>query len=153
MSPVNQLVNTLGQSGETPGTGGFVMQMEYDSSQSGNLVDGTVVAIEANNSGPPFLIKKVTTTPDFLMWGVVVDAPTGGYAPGASVSVLVEGVAQVLFDANNTTQGHLAIQSSTTAGTCTDSATATVGKTLGTILQAVTIASGTALVWVAVHKM
>jgi hypothetical protein len=151
--PVNQLVNTLGQSGETPGTGSFQMQMEYDPAQSGNLNNGNVVAIEANNVGPPFLIKKVTTTPDFLMWGVVVDAPTGGYTPGSSCSILVHGVVQVLFDANNTTQGHLAIQSSTTAGTCTDSATATVGKTLGTILQAVTISSGTALVWVAVGKM
>jgi hypothetical protein len=151
--PVNQLVNTLGQSGETNGTGSFQMVMEYDSAQSGNLLTGNVVAIEANNVGPPFLIKKTTTTPDFLMWGVVVDAPTGGYTPGSAVSVLIEGVVQVLFDANNTTQGHLALQSSTTAGTCTDSATATLGKTLGTILQAVTISSGTALVWVAVHKM
>jgi uncharacterized protein involved in propanediol utilization len=150
--PVNQLVNTLGQSGETPGTGGFVMQMQYDPAASGNLLSGNIVAIETGTT-TPWLIKKATTTPDFLMWGVVVDAPTGGNTPGSSTTVLVEGIAQVLFDANNTTAGHLALQSSTTAGTCTDSATATLAKTLGTILQTLTISSGTALVWVAVHKM
>ena len=150
--PVNQIVNTLGQSGETPGTGSFQMQMEYDSSQSGNLLSGNLVAIETGTT-TPWLIKKATTTPDFLMWGIVVDAPTGGYTPGSSVGVLIEGVVQCLFDANNTTAGHLAIQSSTTAGTLTDSATATLAKTMGTILQTATISSGTALVWVAVHKM
>lgn len=91
--------------------------------------------------------------PDFLMWGIVVDPPTGGYTPGSAVMVLVRGIAQCLFDANNTTAGHLAIQSSTTAGTLTDSATATLAKTMGTILQTATISSGTALVWVAVGKM
>jgi hypothetical protein len=152
--PVNQIVNTLGQSGETPGTGSFQMQMEYDSAQSGNLNTGNVVAIESGTT-TPWLIKKVTTTPDNYMWGVVVDAPTGGYTPGSSVAVLIEGIVQVLFDANNTTAGHGAIQSSTTAGTCTDSGTATItaGRTLGIILQTATISSGTALVWVAVHKM
>jgi hypothetical protein len=150
--PVNQLVNTLGQSGETPGTGSFQMQMEYDVAQSGNLLNGNVVAIETGTT-TPWLIKKTTTTPDFLMWGIVVSAPTGGYTPGSSVDVAVIGVVQALFDANNTTAGHLAIQSSTTAGTLTDSATATLGKTMGTILQTLTISSGTALVWIAALKM
>lgn len=150
--PTNQLVNTLNQSGDGFGTGALVEYFEYDSAQSGNLLNGNVVAIETGTT-TPWLIKKVTTTPDFLMWGVVVTAPTGGYTPGSAVAVLIRGVAQVLFDANNTTAGHLALQSSTTAGTCTDSATATLAKTMGTILQTVTISSGTALVWVAVGKM
>jgi hypothetical protein len=150
--PVNQLVNTLGQSGEGPGTGSFQMQMEYDSAQTVNLLNGNVVAIETGTT-TPWLIKKTTTTADFLMWGVVVDAPAGGYTPGSSCSIAVIGVVQALFDANNTTAGHLALQSTTTAGTLTDSATATLAKTMGTILQTATISSGTALVWIALMKM
>jgi len=150
--PVNQLINTLNQSGEGYETGAFLQVMEYDSAQTGNLLNGTVVAIETGTT-TPWLIKKTTTTPDFLMWGVIVLAPTNGYTPGSACYVVTEGITQVLFDANNTTAGHLALQSSTTAGTCTDSATATLAKTLGTILQTLTISSGTALVWVAVHKM
>lgn len=154
MSPAKQLPNPLAEEGENADYGNLVLVVEYDSAQSGNLVNGTVVAIEtAASQGSTYLIKKATTTPDFLMFGVIVDAPTGGYAPGAACHVLVEGIVGVLFDANNTTAGHLAIQSSTTAGTATDSATATVGKTLGTILNTVTISSGTALVDVYVHKM
>lgn len=152
--PTNQLVNPLAEESEAASYGGFTQYFQYDPAQSGNLLNGTVVAIETPLiAGGTALIKKVTTTPDFLMLGVVVAAPALGYTPGSSVEVLREGVAQVLFDANNTTAGHLAIQSSTTAGTCTDSATATLGKTLGVILQAVTIASGTALVEVLVGKM
>lgn len=150
--PVNQLVNTLGQSGETPGTGAFTMQMEYDSTQVGNLLNGNVVAIETGTT-TPWLIKKTTTTPDALMWGVVSEAPTGGYTPGSSVTIVITGIMQVLFDANNTTAGHVGIQSSTTAGTLTDAASATVNRTMAVVLQTVTIASGTALVWCAVHKV
>lgn len=153
MSPANQITNTLAEEGEAQVMGHHEMECQYDSAASGNLLNGTVVAIEVSDTGPPFLVKKVTTTPDFLMLGVVVGAPTLGVVPGGPVQVLVEGVTQVLFDANNTTHGHLALQSSTTAGTATDSATATLGKTLGVILQTLTISSGTALVWVYVHKM
>jgi hypothetical protein len=155
MSPAKQITNPLAEEGETADNGNLVLVIEYDSAGSGNLVNGTVVAIEtvASATGVTKLIKKVTTTPDFLMLGVIVDAPTGGVAPGQAAHVLVEGIAPVLFDANNTTAGHLALQSSTTAGSATDSATATLGKTLGTILASVTISSGTALVDTYVHKM
>ena len=153
MSPVNQITDPLSEENEAQVIGHFELECVYDSAASGNLTNGMVVAIEVSDTGLPFLVKKATTTPDFLMLGVVVNAPTGGVIPGNVVSILTEGVCQVLFDANNTTHGHLALQSSTTAGTATDSATATLAKTLGTILQSVTISSGTALVWVYVHKM
>lgn len=153
MSPVNQLTNPLAEESESASNGGVVIVVEYDSSQSGNLINGTLVAIETEASDTTILIKKATTTPDFLMLGVIIDAPTGGYAPGAACHVLVEGRVDALFDANNTTAGHLAIQSSTTAGDLTDSATATVGKTMGTILESVTISSGSALVPIYLHKM
>lgn len=89
----------------------------------------------------------------FTQVGVVVGGTTWGVAPvvGGLAMVAVEGLCQVLFDANNTTSGHLALQSSTTDGTATDSATATLGKTLGAILQTVTISTGTALVWCHIH--
>lgn len=154
--PVDQLTNATAQEGETYIGGGQVVETyQYDSSQSGNLVNGTLVAVESLTSPSigPALIKKATTTPDFLMLGVVINAPTGGYTPGSIVEVVVEGWCLALFDANNTTAGHLGLQSSTTAGSLTDSATATLGKTMCTILEAVTISSGTALVPVYVHKM
>lgn len=152
MSPVNQITNPLAEESEAASNGGVVEVWEYDSAQSGNLVNGTLVAVETGAQSPP-LIKKATTTPDFLMLGIIVDAPTGGYTPGSACHVLVEGKVQALFDANNTTAGHLGLQSSTTAGSLTDSATATLGKTMVVVLQTVTIASGTALVWCYVHKM
>lgn len=153
--PNNELVNPLAEESESADYGHYSIMVQYDSAQSGNLVNGTVVAVEGVTSPPtgPFLIKKATTTPDFLMLGVVVNAPTGGYTPGSAVEVLTEGFTQVLFDANNTTQGGLGLQSSTTAGSLTYSATATLGKTMCTILQTLTISSGTALVWCYVHKM
>ncbi len=152
--PVNQLTNPLAEENEPQSNGAVVETLKYDPAASGNLINGTVVSIEVSDTGPPFVIKaSVHTTVDFLMWGVIVGAPTGGYTPGSACLVLVRGIVQVLFDANNTTHGHLAVQSATTDGTATDSATATLAKTLGTILQSVTISSGTALVWVAVGKM
>ena len=149
--PVNQLTNPLAEEGESASYGHHEIEIVYDSAASGNLLNGNVVVIEPTNI--PFVIKKNTTTPDGFLLGVVVGAPTGGYTPGSVVQVLTYGIMQVLFDANNTTAGHFAIQSSTTAGTATDSATATVARTLGVILQTVTISSGTALVWVLVKEM
>ncbi len=152
--PVNQIVNPLSEENEPQGMGHMELECVYDSQASGNLINGTVVSLEVSDTGPPFVIKKsVHTTVDFLMLGVVINAPTGGVVPGGVAQILVEGVCQVLFDANNTTHGHLAVQSATTDGDATDAAGATVGKTLGTILQSATISSGSALVWVYVHKM
>lgn len=155
MSPSKELVNPLAEEGEDASYSSVVEYYQYDPAASGNLVNGNLVCFEdltAPATGP-VLIKKATTTPDFRLLGIVVDAPTGGYTPGSSVAVLVEGVGLALFDANNTVVNNLGIQSSTTAGTLTNSATATVGKTMCVIMEAVTIASGTALVPVYVHKM
>src|SRR5271154_7169587 len=82
--PVNQIVNTLNQSGDGYATGSFQMQMEYDSAQTGNLVNGNIVAIETGTTTPWLIKKTLHGTVDNLMWGVVVDAPTGGYIPGSS---------------------------------------------------------------------
>lgn len=155
MSPVNQLTNPTAEENEGASYGHLEIECVYDSAQSGNLTNGMVVAIETVTAPPtgPLLIKKATTTPDFLMLGVVISAPTGGYTPGSVVQVLIDGICQVLFDANSTTAGHAGIQSSTTAGDLTDNATYTVGKTLATVLQTLTISSGSALVWCYVHKM
>lgn len=103
----------------------------------------------------PIYVDVASTTPDFLTAGVCIGGSSLGSTPvvGGLVMVATEGVVQVLMDANNTTVAHLAITGSTTAGAATDSATATLGKTIGTILQTVTIASGTKLVWVHVHLM
>lgn len=155
MSPSKELQDPLGGEGESSTNSGLVEYYQYDPAASGNLVNGNLVVFEdltAPSTGP-VLIKKATTTPDFRMLGVVVDAPTGGYAPGSSVAVAIDGIVLALFDANNTVVNHLAICSSTTAGTLTDSSTATVGKTMGSILEAVTIGSGTALVPIYLHKM
>jgi hypothetical protein len=154
--PVDQITNPTAEEGEAYLGGGQVVEMyQYDPAASGNLLNGMTVALEALTSPSvgPVLIKKATTTPDFLMLGIVTGAPTGGYTPGQVVEVVVDGYALALFDANNTTAGHLGLQSSTTAGDLTDSATATLGKTMCTILSSVTIASGSALVPVYVHKM
>jgi hypothetical protein len=154
--PVDSIIQPTTEEGESYISGGRVVEYyQYDSAQSGNLVNGTLVAIETLTSPSvgPALIKKATTTPDFLMLGVIVNAPTGGVAPGGIAEVCVEGFCLALFDANNTTAGHLGLQGATTAGSLTDSATATLGKTMCTILESVTISSGTALVPVYVHKM
>lgn len=151
MSPVTSLQNVSAEEGETVIYDVMVETYLYDSAQTVNLNNGNVVVVEVTNK--PFVIKKNTTTADFLLVGVVVNAPTGGYTPGSLVQVCVHGLAQVLMDANNTTAGHLAIQSATTAGTGTDSATATLAKTIGTLLETVTISTGTALVWCLVGKM
>lgn len=154
--PVDQIINSTAEEGETYISGGRVVEYyRYDPSASGNLINGTLVTLEAltSPSTGPVLIDKATTTPDFLMLGVIVNAPTDGVAPGGVAEVCVEGFCLALFDANDTTAGDLGLQSATTAGSLTESATATLGKTMCTILESVTIASGTALVPVYVHKM
>lgn len=125
-----------------PLTNGMVVRISGGYTPSTGVTSTTVVS---STSIP--VIAKATTTPDFQTVGVVVNAPTGGYLSGSIVQVCVKGVAQVLCDANNTTFGHLLITGSTTAGAATDSATATLGKTIATCLQSVTIGSGTALVY------
>jgi hypothetical protein len=150
--PNTQLTNPTGEEGESNSYSLLTIDLLYDSTIASTipLNNGNVVVLEVTNQ--PFVIKKNTTTADFLFIGVVVNAPTGGYLPGQVVEVCTQGITQVLMDANNTTAGHMAVQSATTAGTGTDSATGTLGKTIGTLLETKTIASGTALVWCYVGK-
>ena len=147
--PVDLIGNYNTQEGETYIGGGVVVeQYQYDPAQAGNLVNGNLVVFEdlTTPSIGPVLIKKSTTTADFRMVGIVINAPTGGYVPGSIVQVVVKGWCLALFDANNTVVNNLALQSTTTAGTLTNNAAATLGKTMGVVMEAVTIASGTALV-------
>ena len=51
-------------------------------------------------------------------------------------TVGTEGIVPVNFDTTAPTAGHLALQSTITAGLAGDSATATLGETIGTVLQA-----------------
>jgi hypothetical protein len=145
--PDTQLTEPFGTEGEQWLSNLQIEEYSYDVAQSGNLVNGTVVIFESTSTSQPPLIKAATTTPAFTTAGVIINAPTGGYVPGSIVQVVTHGVTQILCDANNTTSGHLLITGSTTAGTATDSATVTAGKTIARCLQTVTIASGTALVY------
>ena len=153
--PVDQITNPTAQEGETYLSGGQVVELyQFDPAGAGTLVNGSLVALQtltAPSLGPA-LIRPTTTTQGFNILGIVVGAPTGGITPGGIVMVCVEGFALALFGATTTAQ-HLALSSTTTAGICLDSASATLGQTIAVILEAVTIASGTALVPVYVHKM
>ena len=154
--PVDQITNPTAQESEAYISGGRVVEYyQFDSAGSGTMPNGTLVTLQALTSPSvgPALIRQSTTTADFKMLGVVTNAPTGGYLPGQVVEVCVEGFCLALFDAHNTTQGHLGLQSVTTAGSLVDSATATLGQTMCTVLETVVIAAGTALVPVYVHKM
>lgn len=147
MSPSKQLTNPLGTEGESFDTGSQFIYMQFDPAGSGVIINGSVVkqkaVLPALTSEP--LCVLTTSTGDFTFLGIAVDAPAGGYLPGQVVKIQTDGVAQVLFDANNTTYGHLAIQSAATAGNATDSATATLGKTLGVILETTTIGAANTL--------
>jgi hypothetical protein len=146
--PVDQLVDPLAEENENATYGRVVEYFQYNPSASGNIQNGTAVKsidLTAPATGP-ILITPTSTTPDNRFVGIVVDAPTGGYAPGSSVAVCVAGPCLALFDANNTVVNEFGIQGSTTAGTLTISATATLGRKFIVVLEAVTIASGTALV-------
>jgi hypothetical protein len=154
--PVDQIVQPGVQEGETYIASGTVVQTYiYDPAQVGNLVNGNLVSVEALTfpSQGPALIKKSTTTADAFMLGVVINAPTGGYTPGSVVMVQTEGFCLALFDAHNTTAGGYGLQSVTTAGSLVYNAAATNALTMCVVLENVTIASGTALVPVYLHRM
>jgi hypothetical protein len=148
MSPSQQIVNPLGQSGEQPDYGDEFIYVQFNPAGSGVILSGNVVEVAAAVTGDPptiLLCQLTSATGNFEFLGVAVDAPAGGYVPGQVVKIKTAGVAEVLFDdAGNTTFGHLAIQSATVAGQALDSAAATLAKTLGVILETVTVtAAGT----------
>jgi len=152
--PVDQLVNPLAGENEGASYGRVVEYFQYDPAGSGNLQNGQAVKFEdltAPSTGP-LLITSTSTSPDNRFVGIVVDAPTGGYTPGSSVAVCVLGPCLALFDANNTVVNEFGIQGSTTAGTLTISSTATLGRKFIVVCEAVTIASGSALVPVIIQN-
>ena len=148
----------------SPSIGNQHVSIELDVN-SATLPIGTLVELEAyagpGTGNPPTLprIQASSETPDNLVLGVL----TGGKSVGVSTSiaggslgvVCVEGICQVLCDAT-TTVGYPLIQSAAHTGTavCTSAGAApTAGQGIGTCLQAVTISSGTALVWAYIHKV
>jgi hypothetical protein len=153
--PSKQIVDALGQSGEAFEYGGDVQYWQFDPASSGVIISGTVVKMKASiaSSAVQAVAIATTATPDFTFLGVAVNAPIAGYTPGQVMQVAVSGVVNVLFDANNTTFGHLALQSAATAGNATDSATATVGKTLGVVMSTQTVGAANTLVPVLLRIM
>lgn len=144
--------------------GGLSLDFEIDSAVSGNSPIGTLVEIEnyagPGTSNPPTvpLIKPSSTTADSKCVGVITGGQSpnsnsgGAVPPGKIANVKVLGVAQVLCDAT-TTAGQPLIQSTTTAGCAkTTGSAVTPGQGVGICLQAVTISSGTALVWALICK-
>jgi hypothetical protein len=116
----------------------------------GTLVE-IVIPFTGQSEFTGIQVKRSATTADNLLLGVV----TGGPSPGASIAVggigmvTVDGFTQVLMD-GATTAGHFIKQSTATAGDGTDSSTATLGQTIGEVLQ--TIASA-GLAWAHIHKI
>ena len=144
--------------------GGLSLDFEIDSTVSGNSPIGTLVELEnyagPGSSNPPTvpLVKPSSTTADGRCIGVITGGQSpnsnsgGSVPPGKICNVKVLGLAQVLCDAT-TTAGQFLIQSAATAGCAKDgSGTLVVGTVIGTALQAVTISSGTALVWALIAK-
>lgn len=137
--------------------GALILDVEIASTVSGNSPLGTVVEIEGY-TGPgtgarstPPTVQPSSTTGDNLVLGVIVGGQTnpdgGGTAipPGGVAQVMVMGVAQVLCDAT-TVAGEYLVQSGATAG-CAKTTGSPSTRAVGVCLQAVTISSGTALVW------
>jgi len=147
--------------------GGTTISIEVNSGVSGPLPFGTVVQIEPytgpGTTNPPTVAtcQPSSTTADQYILGVIVGGQTdnlvdgNAVAPGRVAQVQVVGIAQVLCDAT-TTAGYPLVQSAATAGAakCTTSGAApTNGEGIGVALQAVTISSGTALVWALLKPM
>lgn len=155
MSPSKQIVNPLGTEGEAFDYGNDFIYVQFDPAGSGVIITGTVVKSKATlaTTTSEVLAIATTSTPDFTFLGVAVGAPAGGYKPGDVMKIATTGVVQVLFDNNSTTYGHLALQSAATAGNATDSATATLAKTLGVILETVTVSAANTLVPVLLRIM
>jgi hypothetical protein len=123
-------------------TNGQVVIMFGGYTFSTNTTSATVIS----STAVP-VIRLQTTTPAFTNIGVAINAPTAGYLPGSIVQVAVEGVVQIVADANNTTYGQFLINGSTTTGAATASAGVSAGHTIAVCLQTATIGAGTALVY------
>lgn len=137
-----------------------------DPAVSGSVPIGTLLEIEGfagpGTTNPPVvpLVQPSATTADFLIIGILVGGETaaiGGTGtptaiPPGNVGVVRRvGLARVLCDAT-TAVGNVLVQSTTIAGAAHPTGTAVLGKTIGVALQAVTISSGTALVYALIEK-
>ena len=160
--------NPLAGQNQQPTYAGVVIEWAIDPALSAAIAVGTLMEFESTTVVPagdgaytPLYVQPSSTTADFLLAGVFLGANTPGAASlvpnsiagGASQTAMILhlGVTQVLCD-NTTTVGHTLVQSTGTAGIAHDNGTTSVaGKTIGTALQAVTISSGTKLVWAAIH--
>lgn len=137
-----------------PSIGNYHQSVKVDTA-SAALPIGTVVELEGyagpGTGNPPTVpvVQASATTADNLLLGVItqgtVTSAARTVAPGTAAVVCVMGICQVLCDAT-TAIGDALIQSAATAGAA-KSGTHVIGQTIGVALQAVTISSGTALVW------
>ena len=168
--PNAQLVNPAGVDGLNASVGGITIAAVNGDSVA--LVAGELVEIVTPYAGatspgyttnrPPFQVKRTLASSQLagLILGVVAGVyPNAGsnYPVGAVLEVVVEGPTLITIDDNGggTTIGDAIIPSVITAGQGSDSgsATPTLGKTIATALQTVTIASGSASVWCYVHRV
>jgi hypothetical protein len=145
--------------------GAIKQQYEILSSVTGPTPIGTLMELVSpyagpGTSNPPTLvnIQPSSTTADNKLVGPVVGGSTDLSAnsstsvPSGKVATVQRlGVCQILCDAT-TTAGQVLIQSAATAGCAKTTGTAVLGQTIGVCLQAVTISSGTALVWADIAK-
>ena len=155
--PVNQITNVAGAATQTaPAYPGQVI-MEFVNGTSAALTVGTLVQSVTFTATPAsWKVIKSTTAADFKLVGIVV----GGKAPGLTVpigtvaQVCVEGICQANFKVS-TVKGTVVIQSTATAGISKSANAVVAGKTIGWVLQTVTIATPFPVTkaWIYVHKM
>jgi hypothetical protein len=154
--PVAQLTNPAAEENEGASSGVHTISAingDTVALNPGQLVEFVTPFVAGTSQ---FKVKRSSTTADFLLAGVLTGSSTetsaGTIAVGAACEVIVEGHTQGLFGAS-TTAGDVVTQSTTTAGICLDAGTTPVlYKTIGVVLNTVTISSGTALVDMYVHK-
>jgi len=163
--------NVLATGNEQPTYAGVVCEWAIDPTLSAAPAIGMLMEIEGTSITPagdgsytPVYVQPSATTADALIMGVFLGSSAVGtvgptpntIAGGASQTAMLLsfGVTQVLCD-NTTTVGHTLIASTGTAGIAHDSGatTGTAARTIGTVLQAVTISSGTALVWARINVL
>ena len=152
--PQAQLTNVAGADGE-----GFSSGPQIQDVVNGDTVAipfGTLVQLVTPITGSTTTVFDVKNAPTTaaqapLNIGIAITGGVGGsMAAGATGQVVIHGHTRALFDAtvSPTVAGHRAVIGGTTAGALADAGTtnAAAGLDYGVVLEAVTIASGTALV-------
>lgn len=143
----------------SPSIGNYHQSVKVDPN-SAALPIGTVVELQGfagpGTTNPPVVptVQASSETADYLVLGVIQYGSNGigttTSIPGGSIAVIcTAGICQVLCDAT-TTVGASLIQSASHTGTAAPGSATTAP--LGVALQAVTINSGTALVWAYIAK-